>query len=63
MATRMFKNAAGVELCEDEVIEIAVHNVLCCVEAKDLSQYYVDTLNDTDLVEWATDDEGNWRKY
>lgn len=57
---RMLKDASGKELPEQEVIDRAYDNILASMSQRELASEYLAGLDEYRLLEWATDEEGNF---
>lgn len=55
-------DAEGTEMDRDDVEELAAANVRASMSIRELANLYVDVMDDEALVQWATDDEGNFPK-
>lgn len=61
---RMLKDAKGNELPYDDVWEIAYDNALNSGEGTGPAlKRYVDNMNDAELIQWATDEDGNFPEW
>lgn len=60
--SKMLKDKQGRELAYDDVWELAHNNALHSGEGTGPAlKRYIDGLNDDDLLQWATDENGNFR--
>jgi succinate dehydrogenase flavin-adding protein (antitoxin of CptAB toxin-antitoxin module) len=50
----------GKTLTKDEIEELALGNIIASMSVKELAQTYLLTQNDADILQWATDEEGNF---
>jgi hypothetical protein len=53
-------DAAGSGLGRDDVEELAFRNVMDSMSRHELTLAYIATMSDEELVQWATDEEGNF---
>jgi hypothetical protein len=55
-----FTDNAGVTLDRTEVEERALSNVMASMSKGELANFYVDEMPDTALLQWATDENGEF---
>jgi hypothetical protein len=60
MSEDTLTDASDTKLDRDEVEEIAFRNVMDSMSRHELTLAYVATMSDAELVQWATDEEGNF---
>lgn len=56
----LFTDNSGVTMSREDVEDLAWINVLNSLTKNELVSDYVDNLDDDDILQWATNEEGNF---
>ncbi len=58
MSDDTLTDANNIPMKRDDVMDLAYSNILDSMAKADLINIYIDTLDDSALIEWATDAQG-----